>query len=670
MTEKYLPPPIGFRKAAFGSLLRTQVYAAPGMTTDRKEHQMEGINLSATPYSCYGSYLSVIREEGAGFAVGSLHGIAQGSGRSCSLTFEKEGRELPLVYECDGGKVRIFAENEEAELCFLSENQLLLSSSLPGTDLLIDTHPLFDCEQVVTVAAQGGGLCAEINSYKNKSKYLVRILRGEMEISQNFSGGAASNHPISGYFSKIRVRGGEDGLAVLICDVAENAEEIPCFPAKQEIETRMSVSKAGQEPEGWLASSGQSLPSWQRKFEALVRCQDADGMKKTVDLAVYILWSSAVRASGFLKRDIIYSSNRDFPGIWSWDNGFIAAAVAPLFPDLAADELSVFFDYASEYGQIPDSVSDTFVGWNYCKPPVTGWFLRNMEEHGTLQLTEEQRRFIYKGLSGQVNFYYRFKDMNGDGICEYRHGNDSGQDNSTSFDVQAAIDSPDLSAWLICSEDWLADAAVRLHLPDQADMWKRKADFHTEKFHRYFIPALAETGEADFVPGIAEKEEAGFWQEPGAGDIRTESQSAWLPCPRRSMDGTWIRQKSLLPVISLILGNRLEEKVRDALTEEIEKHFLTEWGVATERPDSPSYMSDGYWRGPIWAPTTYLIEQSLRKLGRTNTADMIRDRFIDLVRQHGFYENFDALTGKGNRDPSFCWTAAVFLCFAEQKVRR
>ena len=45
----------------------------------------------------------------------------------------------------------------------------------------------------------------------------------------------------------------------------------------------------------------------------------------------------------------------------------------------------------------------------------------------------------------------------------------------------------------------------------------------------------------------------------------------------------------------------------DRLVENLCSDFLTENGLATEMPKSNKYESNGYWRGPIWAPTTYLL---------------------------------------------------------------
>ena len=97
---------------------------------------------------------------------------------------------------------------------------------------------------------------------------------------------------------------------------------------------------------------------------------------------------------------------------------------------------------------------------------------------------------------------------------------------------------------------------------------------------------------------------------------------------------------------------------------------LTAYGLATERPDSPHYPDDGYWRGPIWAPSTVLIEDGLRRAGYPTLADEISARFRALCEKSGFAENFDARTGEGLRDRAYTWTAGAYLILAAAHERR
>jgi glycogen debranching enzyme len=125
---------------------------------------------------------------------------------------------------------------------------------------------------------------------------------------------------------------------------------------------------------------------------------------------------------------------------------------------------------------------------------------------------------------------------------------------------------------------------------------------------------------------------------------------------------------SLLNYIPVLLGRRLPRNILRTLVKDLseEGRFLTRFGLATQAVNSKAYSSNGYWRGPIWAPSTYLIFDGLIDAGEVTFAAVIARRFCDLcVAQPAMWENFDALTGKGLCCPAYTWTAAVFMLLAQ-----
>ncbi|MEI2444076.1 hypothetical protein V8V73_26330, partial [Priestia megaterium] len=346
----------------------------------------------------------------------------------------------------------------------------------------------------------------------------------------------------------------------------------------------------------------------------------------TILPAAYVTWLSIVRPDGYLRRYTMYASNHHFPGAWSWDHCFNAVALAGVDNDLAWDQMATLFDHQDPLGQIPGSVSDSTVRWNFTKPPVQGLFFSKMIKK--MDFTEEQLKQAYDWVSKQINFYFSYKDSNEDGICEYHHGNDSGQDNSTVFASPVVIDSPDLTAFLIKAMEMLSDVAERLEMPEEKIYWDKKADDLTQLFCTYFV-------------------------EEG------------LPVAKITETGLPIESNSLLPLMSLVIGNRLPEDIKNNLVSTLNsKRYLTEWGVATEAIDSPLYEDDAYWRGAIWGPTTLLLVDALEECGELNLAKEIADKYCRLTSENGFAENFNARTGEPLRDRSFAWTASSFLYLA------
>ncbi len=129
---------------------------------------------------------------------------------------------------------------------------------------------------------------------------------------------------------------------------------------------------------------------------------------------------------------------------------------------------------------------------------------------------------------------------------------------------------------------------------------------------------------------------------------------------RGVVSGEFRATASLLDLMPVVLGEHLPREIFDQLCGGIAEH-LTSVGPATELPSSPYYEADGYWRGPVWAPATVLIEDGLRRGGAVELADVVSARFRATCEKSGFAENFDALTGQGLRDRAYTWTASAYL---------
>ncbi|SHN68503.1 Trehalase [Paenibacillus sp. ov031] len=348
------------------------------------------------------------------------------------------------------------------------------------------------------------------------------------------------------------------------------------------------------------------------------------------ELAAYITWSCLVPAEGCLTRPAMYMSKNWMTNIWSWDHCFNAMALVRHDPKLAWDQFMIFFDRQDESGLIPDFVNDKYELWNCNKPPIHGWTLAWMMQR-TDYIREAQLREVYGPLSKWTKWWFRYRDDDGDGIPQYNHGNDSGWDNSTAFNNGIPVESPDLAAFLIIQTELLAEIAGLLGLTKESSEWRKLADDTLEKMISHFWK------EDRFISLRSGT------HEPSAGD-------------------------SLLLFVPILLGKRLPEPIRDLLLKGLreENRFLTENGWATESISSPYYIPDGYWRGPIWAPSTMLLVEGVAAAGDLELAREVSRRFCNMLSRSGMAENFDALTGEGLRDRAFTWTSSVFLVLGHE----
>ncbi|MGW5431617.1 amylo-alpha-1,6-glucosidase [Streptomyces sp. NPDC004059] len=350
------------------------------------------------------------------------------------------------------------------------------------------------------------------------------------------------------------------------------------------------------------------------------------------ELAAYVVWSATVRPTGLLTRPGVLMSKHWMDKVWSWDHCFNALALAPGCPDLGWDQFHLPFDHQDAAGALPDSVTHSEVLHNFVKPPIHGWAFGHLRRRLPTPPGQDELAQTYDRLERWTDFWITARRAPGAALPYYQHGNDSGWDNATTFDPERVVVTADLAAFLILQMHELAALATELGHPDDADRWTRTA--------------------AEIQTALLEE----LW----TGDRFVA---------RGAASGTTWSSASLLDLMPVVLGEHLPDEVGSALADHIKTH-LTPYGLATELTTSPRYLADGYWRGPIWAPATVLVEDGLRRAGHTRLADDISARFRALCETHGFAENFDALTGTGLRDRAYTWTASSYLLLAEAHARR
>ncbi|MBB3157323.1 hypothetical protein FHS07_001007 [Microbacterium proteolyticum] len=453
---------------------------------------------------------------------------------------------------------------------------------------------------------------AVFTSYETGCRYRVTVIRGSLRIE-----GAESLGTASRAVTVAAVDGPGGGIAEgWEIAIEEFESSRPPFVASGTFDD--GVAEVVEEFTAFAAR----IAPWSERLDVAAPARDASL------LAAYVLWSATVSPAGFLRREAVLMSKHWMDKVWSWDHCFNAVALASGEPALALDQFLAPFDHQDAVGALPDSIAHSERLYNFVKPPIHGWALARLRAEG-LALSDGVRDEVYDKLSRWTRFWLDERRAPGRALAYYQHGNDSGWDNSTVFDRTRLVESPDLAAFLVLQLEELA--------------------------------RLAEETGRDPGPWLAEAERmtaalADLWR--GDGYVA-----------RGVADGGDAERTSLLPLLAVVAGDRLPAAVSEALARGASA-FLTEWGPATERPDSARYEDDGYWRGPIWAPSTMLLEDGLRRAGHVDLADDVSARFRRLCERGGFAENFDALTGEGLRDRAYTWTAAVYLILQREAVRR
>lgn len=373
----------------------------------------------------------------------------------------------------------------------------------------------------------------------------------------------------------------------------------------------------------------QQQKSWNTFRKNIGALKGSDAATKAADEAsAYVLWSNIKPSGGLFKREAMLMSLNWMDNVWSWDNCFNAVGVAG-DEKLALDQILVMADNQDEFGAYPDAVNNMYAHYNYSKPPVQAWAIKRLAQNKKFW-NKSRLKKVYKSVAAFTQWWLDYRRHPGENLCHYLHGNDSGWDNSTMFDDGAPLRAPDLNAFLVIQANTLSWMAQECAGKRQAAYWTNIAS----QLHQALLSEL--WGGDQFIA--------------------------------KRHDGHVVRSQSLVPHMPIVLGKSLPAKMRKQLVQHIE-HLATPWGVATEHPQSERYTDDGYWRGPVWAPSTMLIVDGLRASGANALAKRISAGFCAACESNGFAENFDAQSGAGLRDRSYTWTASVYRTLKGQKKR-
>jgi hypothetical protein len=552
-------------------------------------------DIRRVPFSRFGSYLSIsdmsqyqlpYREDGI-----FLRTLHDGGINAFRIQLVNSGGAVPIAVVATPTLLTLSGGGGTVQICFEGPDRLRIHGS--GVQLRL-------------VAEEGMAVPYpakrwEINT--SAMKYLLSPLQGSVEAS-------------------IRVKDKPERGAIVTFGGTSKKDifdaEIDTYVSAWKLHTSDETFEQAQQAERTAYSD------WLRTMPEV----DAD-LGPGAELAAYVNWESVVEPSGHLKRPAMLMSKNWMGSVWSWDHTFNAMAASLGNPQLAWDQFMLPIDVQDASGAFPDMWNADSVIWEYSKPPVHGWALAWMLRHGRFQ-DKQHLIAVYEPLEKWTEWYFRYRDLNENGIPEYRHGDESGWDNSTALIDGVPVESPDLSAYLVLQMDVLSEIAERLGKAEEAQRWKQRSDALLQKLLKRFW-----TGH-DFVSF-------------------------------NTIDGKEIHSESLLLLMPVILGHRLPQSVQAQLIESLKSRLQqSPFGLPSEPPTSPFYQSDGYWRGPIWAPATMIIAEGLDDMGEHTLADTLRKKFCLMAQHSGMAENFDAKTGAALRDPAYTWTSSVYLIFAAQ----
>jgi len=364
-------------------------------------------------------------------------------------------------------------------------------------------------------------------------------------------------------------------------------------------------------------------------------------------------WRS--KAKDLLHDGVFPSLNyQGFYGFWSWDSWKQAVGISYFNPQLAQSNILSMFDYQDEYGMVADCVyaDKKENNWRDTKPPLAAWGVWKVYEQSP---DKAFLKGIYPKLVKYHNWWYKNRDHNKNGLCEYGATDgtriaaawESGMDNAVRFD-QAVLfknndkawslnqESVDLNAYLYTEKEYLAKIAVVLGLKQEALAWQKQ------------LAPLKKQIDATFYDA---------------------TRSYYYD---RLMDGQWIMAAGPEGWIPLWAGLS-SRKQAELLLQMMQKKskFNTMVPLPTLAADHPDFdPTKGYWRGPVWLDQVYFGLNGLQKYGYHKEARYFLDQLLKnaegLSQQGPIHENYHPLSGKGLNAMNFSWSAAHLLMMLKE----
>jgi hypothetical protein len=557
---------------------------------------MINIDITKTPFSKYGSYLSVNRVDNNSAL--TIHNCLKlFNDKIFSLVFMQNGKVVDTEISATPWCITIVSEDARAVIYLRDDNKIVYDSDGLDCTLELITSFGFGGQQNprrFQMLASSVGLYVGIDVPVGHAH-----LYGPMEERPG---------PILRSRDCIMHLNCEDGRAqfVMVIDPVEPNPHRPLiFP----------------EPEKEISAIRADWEAYRKPLPAIPA-----GREVGAELALYTLWSATVRHGGNYAYDAVIMAKKFMCAVWAWDHCFNAMALTYVHPRAGLEQFLLPFAFQAPSGQVPDCFGrDGALPFGGTKPPIHGWCFSKMMD--IYEWDTDTLKLVYNHLEHWTEWWFEYRDLDNNGLPDYPIALDSGWDNSSLLEHAFHLESADLASFLVLQMHALARIARKLCDEPAAKQWEAKAK---ELLNRMID--ILWTGEY-------------FTVRRSGGDIINQEPT------------------SMLSVMPLVLGDLLDKDIYDKLLEQLRTRYLTENGPATEAYAGPLYEPDGYWTGPIWAPTTYLIVDGLRRGGNAELADDISRRFCDTIQNiaGGNYENFDALTGKGLRAPGYSWTAAVNL---------
>ena len=576
------------------------------------------ISLSDHPFSRRGSFFTFFNSTAGNdqygktqLFIGSLRGT--GPYRQIRAEIVKDGAAQPTVISSTESEVILQSLHGEFHFCIAEKNLVRVR----GTDgLTLRLSPTVNPRGGVATDLMDGSWQFDFNG----AQAVLLPFAGKLNVFQAFGG------PLMGTVGlRFEIAPDENGV------VDVGLEEFTTDPVLRPREDYPSYDEGVKSFQAEFDAFAEALcPSLPAEWEPMRR------------KALWVIWSLIVDPDGEsnFKRTMIKMLHGTFEHVSGWQQSMHAIAFADR-PAFAWGILSSLFAYQDKNGRIADIITDNGCMKAAMKPPIQGLALNWLMDHSDLSaIPPEEKKAFYSALRRWTDFFFKFRDLDHDGIWENRGNMETGWEDAAYFKMGFPIASPDMNAYLALALEAQARFG-RLIGEDEA------------------LCAEDERRAKELVERIV----ASFWDGERwfAFNAKTKARS---DTPTLSL------------YLALLLGKRLPQEIIDKSIASLfeDGKFLTPYGLATEALDSP-WFSHGFARGSIIPPAEMLFCLAMEACGRPDLAKEIARRYMQTLKDTGLFHTHNALNGQPERsmvalDEKFlfwsAWPASIYIFMAKR----
>lgn len=403
-----------------------------------------------------------------------------------------------------------------------------------------------------------------------------------------------------------------------------------------------------------------------------------------------------------------------YPHQWLWDSCFIAIGLRHLDVDRAKQEVLSLFRGQWANGMMPNIIHNTdkhvldgdiWRSWLHPQAPhdisTSGITQPPMLAEAIVQigqkLSKTERRSWYKtvfpGLLAYHQWLYNERDPHGEGLTLQIHPWETGLDNTPPW--MSELHEHQLAVWITLVKKMklaglinvfrrdtkYVPAEQRLDMIDALALFStqrrlRRKNYDIDKILSHSLFAIEDLAfncilvrANQHLRDIAQLLRHDLPEELLHSMEKTEHalEKLWDPYSSQYYSRVFVSHNllkvpSLATLMPLYAGSVTKKRAAELVRLiEDEHQFGTNFPIPSVPANSEWFNPVGYWQGPTWVNTNWLLIDGLRRYGYDDHADALTESTLDMVSQAGCYEYFNPLTGAPAGAANFSWTAALAI---------